>query len=67
MTDSPYCEKCGGCGYIGCCGIVDFLIKHVTGKTNCLNEGSFLSDILDAVEDFYGVTITEKQRKKSLE
>lgn len=41
-----YCPTCGGCGYIGCCGIKDFLEKHVKGKTNCLNEKAFIQEIL---------------------
>ena len=43
--DGPYCDVCGGCGYIGCDGIKEFLNKHVKGKTNCKNEAGFLSEI----------------------
>ena len=43
--ESPYCKVCGGCGYIGCDGIEDFLEKHVKGKTNCSNEAQFISEI----------------------
>jgi len=49
--DNPYCEVCGGCGYIGCCGIRGFLEKHVRGKTNCKNEDGFIQDIIDYCED----------------
>lgn len=47
----PYCKKCGGCGYIGCCGIRNFIEKHVRGKTDCANEDVFLSEIIDTIED----------------
>lgn len=45
-----YCKKCGGCGYIGCCGIRKFLETHVRGKTDCLWEDSFLSEIINYIE-----------------
>lgn len=41
-----YCEHCGGCGFIGCDGIVGFLKEHVLGKTNCLNEDMFINEII---------------------
>jgi len=50
-VDSPYCDVCGGCGYIGCCGIERFLKKHVEGKTNCKNEKSFIKQIIIYSED----------------
>lgn len=42
----PYCNKCGGCGFIGCCGITEFLDKHVKGKTDCQEEDMFLQEII---------------------
>lgn len=48
---SPYCSECGGCGIVDCCGIKEFLKKHVVGKTNCLNEESFVSSIIELVEN----------------
>jgi len=48
--DNPYCDTCGGCGYIGCDGIRAFLMKHVKGKTNCKNEESFIQEIIDYIE-----------------
>ena len=49
--DSPYCKKCGGCGYIGCCGIRRFLKEHVENKTDCPNESSFIQEIIEFVEE----------------
>lgn len=49
--DLFYCDKCGGCGYIGCCGIKQFLEKHVKGKTDCLNESSFIDEIIAYCEN----------------
>jgi hypothetical protein len=46
-----YCKKCGGCGYIGCDGIREFLKHHVKGKTDCSQEASFISDIISYVEN----------------
>lgn len=43
---SPYCDACGGCGYVECDGIEHFLNVHVRGKTGCKNEEQFLSDII---------------------
>ena len=42
---SPYCEKCGHCGEIGCCGIKSFLEEHVRGKTDCRYEDEILEEI----------------------
>jgi hypothetical protein len=41
-----YCPICGTCGFIGCCGIRNFLLKHVVGKTNCSNERQILNDLI---------------------
>lgn len=49
--ESPYCKKCGGCGYIGCCGIRKFLKEHVENKTNCPNEHSFIQEIVEYIEE----------------
>lgn len=46
-----YCNSCGGCGYIGCCGVRSFLEKCVAGKTGCKNEETFIKEIIDIVED----------------
>lgn len=46
IEESPYCEICGHCGEIGCCGIVNFLEEHVKDKTNCKNEGWVIKDII---------------------
>lgn len=46
-----YCIKCGGCGFIGCCGIRNFLEKHVKGKTDCNQEGIFIQEIIDYIEN----------------
>jgi len=48
QRDDPvdmYCPVCGGCGFIGCCGVEEFLEKHVRGKTNCRHEGQFIDEI----------------------
>ena len=43
--NSPYCDICGGCGYIECDSIYAFLRKHVKGKTNCKHESQFISEL----------------------
>ena len=48
--ESPYCEVCGHCGEIGCCGIKNFLSEHVEGKTNCKNEDVIIREIIDLCE-----------------
>ena len=47
----PYCNVCGGCGFIGCDGIELFLRKHVKGKTNCKVEEIFISEIINFFKD----------------
>lgn len=47
LEESPYCEVCGHCGYIDCCGIVNFLEEHVKDKTNCKNESGIIQEIKD--------------------
>ena len=48
--ESPYCEICGHCGDIGCCGIINFVENHIKGKTNCKNEDSVIKEIIDICE-----------------
>ena len=48
--ESPYCEVCGHCGEIGCCGIRNFLSEHVEAKTNCKNEDVIIQGIIDLCE-----------------
>jgi hypothetical protein len=48
--ESPYCETCGGCGYVGCDGVRRFLELHVKGKTNCDHEAAFIEEIISEVE-----------------
>ena len=48
--ESPYCEVCGTCGYIGCCGIRNFIEEHIKGKTNCKNEDLIISELIDMCE-----------------
>lgn len=43
--ESPYCEVCGTCGYIECCGIDNFIENHIKGKTNCKNEEFIIEDL----------------------
>ncbi len=47
----PYCEVCEGCGFIGCCGIKNFLEEHVRGKTNCKNEDMFIDEIISWINE----------------
>lgn len=47
----PYCSECGGCGFIGCCGIERFLENHVKGKTTCRNEGVFIEEIINYTKE----------------
>ena len=48
--ESPYCEVCGTCGYIGCCGIRNFIEEHIKGKTNCKNEDLIISELINMCE-----------------
>ena len=47
LEESPYCEICGHCGEIGCCGIRNFIKEHIEGKTNCKNEGFIINELID--------------------
>lgn len=49
-SESFYCPHCGGCGFIGCDGVQDFLEEHVRGKTNCRQEGLFIDQIVELWE-----------------
>lgn len=63
-----YCQKCGGCGFVGCDGIKGFLKEHIAGKTDCTNESSFLHEIIEAfeeVDDLSGVIVLAKSDIKS--
>ena len=48
--ESYYCEKCHGCGYIGCDGVESFLKNHVSGKTDCKHEEQFIDEIIEHFE-----------------
>ena len=50
--DEIYCPVCGHCGEIGCCGVEEFLNKHVKGKTNCLHEEKIIEELLEMLEDY---------------
>ena len=45
--ESPYCEVCGTCGYLGCCGIRNFIEEHIEGKTNCKNENIIIHELIN--------------------
>jgi len=45
VTVHPYCTVCGTCGYVMCCGVDEFLDKHVKGKTDCQYEATVISEI----------------------
>jgi hypothetical protein len=49
--DNFYCPKCGHCGFIGCCGVRNFLKEHVLGKTNCQHERNILNEIIDCCNE----------------
>ena len=48
--ESPYCDVCGTCGDIGCCGITSFIEHHIKGKTNCKNEERVIQDLISICE-----------------
>lgn len=47
LDGDGYCETCGGCGVVECCGIEHFLRSHVEGQTNCPHESDFIEGIID--------------------
>ena len=49
-SESYYCEKCHGCGYIGCDGVESFLKNHVAGNTDCKHEEQFIDEIIEHFE-----------------
>lgn len=57
---SSYCSVCGTCGYIGCCGVEEFLEMHVRGKTNCLNEDGMIQEIISLYKSEYDEVIDEE-------
>ena len=60
--ESPYCEVCGTCGYIGCCGIRNFIEEHIKGKTNCKNEDLIISELIDLC-DYKDEVFKQNQEK----
>lgn len=58
---SPYCEMCGHCGEIGCCGIRNFIDEHIEGKTNCKNEGIIINELIALCE--YKDDVFEENKK----
>lgn len=48
--ENPYCEICGHCGEIGCCGIENFINEHIKGKTECKNEDWIVQELLSLCE-----------------
>lgn len=59
--ESPYCEVCGTCGYIGCCGIRNFIKEHIEGKTNCKNEDIIINELIDLCD--YRDEVFEENKK----
>ena len=58
---NPYCETCDTCGYIGCCGIRNFIDEHIKGKTNCKNEDIIINELIDLCE--YKDEVFEENKK----
>ena len=61
--ESPYCDICGTCGYIDCCGIRNFIEEHIEGKTNCKNEDLIISELIDLC-DYKDKVFEENKRLK---
>ena len=61
--ESPYCEVCGTCGYLGCCGIRNFIEEHIKGKTNCKNEDIVINELIDLC-DYKDEVFKENDRLK---
>lgn len=51
IEDPVYCPVCEHCGETGCCGFIDFLEKHVRGKTNCIHEEKILNDLEEWIKE----------------
>ena len=58
---NPYCEVCGHCGEIGCCGIRNFIEEHIEGKTNCKNEAYIIQDLINLC-DYKDEVFEENER-----
>lgn len=59
--ESPYCDVCGHCGYIGCCGIRNFIAEHIEGKTNCKNESLVIDELISLCD--YKDDVFEENKK----
>lgn len=59
--ESPYCDVCGHCGYIGCCGIRNFIAEHIEGKTNCKNESLVIDELISLCD--YRDEVFEENKK----
>ena len=64
---NPYCEVCGHCGYIECCGIVNFIEQHIKGKTNCKNEECVIDEIISICDYETKVFNENKKLQKQLQ
>ncbi len=62
--DIYYCPKCGHCGFIECCGITEFLKKHVEGKTDCLREAEVLNDLITLINKVLPKEMQQRYLKK---
>lgn len=67
IEESPYCEICGHCGEIGCCGIRNFIEEHIEGKTNCKNEGIIINELIDLCDYKDEIFEENKQLKEEKE
>ena len=63
--ESPYCDVCGTCGYIGCCGIRNFISEHIQGKTNCKNEDLIINESIDLC-DYKDRVFEENKQLKNI-
>ena len=66
-NESPYCEVCGHCGDIECCGIRDFIEHHIKGKTNCKNEQDIIYELIDLCDYKDEVFKENEKLKKEIE
>lgn len=57
-----YCDKCKGCGDIGCDGTFTFLAHHVIGKTDCLYEETYIEELSQDVD-----SLLKAEREKERE
>ena len=63
--ESPYCEVCGTCGYLGCCEIRNFIEEHIEGKTNCKNEDIIINELINLC-DYKDEVFKENERLQSI-